>query len=1349
MCTRRLALALILPTLLLIALFHLLHSTTPTQASTAPLAAQYKEDFNEDGNINISDVIALLLFQRANPGDLQADYNGDGNANISDAIALLLAIRDGDLTPLKEEPPSPGETTVIQGVTMVYIPAGSFQMLAKEDDPGIAVTLTSGFWIGQYEITQAQYKSIIESAPPDQYESYYFAGEPLFEGDDNPMNQTAWHQALVFCNLLSEAAGLEQCYTIVWDNYECDFTKNGFRLPTEAEWEYACRSGTTTKYYNGDTEEDLARAAWYSANSVETLHPAGQKESNAWGLYDMLGNVAEWCWDWAGAYREVYMNENESLTDPVGGGRDFWQTKIVCGGHYKSPSEGDEGCEVYNRSGVERWDWSFDKVGFRVVSGVGGGPAPTTHSLGGSILENGSGLAGVAVRITGSGVDTTLTTGSNGGYSLSGLADGTYTVMPSLSNYTFTPASVEVAISGADAEVQEIEAASSGPGPAEPGIYEPNEIWTDAYGPLVSGQTYEAFLEDTSDVDWYYFDIGDGALLSAARVESGEVPEFILNKAKKGTARTKVKNIASLLLASADCTIELTSLPGDYDMQLFGEGDDPIAVAQEYGTVDELIEMPDLADGRYWAVVYTYFDFSTTDSYLLSVTLDISGPAGPVYSGTESLEEVVQADEGATLVLEEKATLEIPSNTFSENVTVSIEQAAPDLVPLTDDMPIVGTPVALTFTVADGQPLQRDYQATETITISFKLEGFYSEDIEDLAVVLVDPDSVVWYVESTFDESNSEMSADISVYALGYESFIHQGAQLQGADSSYLEKVWAGVVNRGNLNCKDDDLAQLKLTTSSDEKSIPVIFIHGWQPDQPNCDLYKETKPFENLRNFLLTKEDITENFSFYTFHYPTYRAPSYNAKLLDSKIKLLIPEEKDSLVLICHSMGGLIGRYWMEENEGSSRVVRIITSGTPHRGSPLAAMGTSIMVQTDGTRSLVPDSVELTTLEENEESIEKEKYRMYYGKIEGSTDKDKMSWIGSKFLTGCSDGIVPCTRAWLWPKYEFSNKEFFGYNHFEMHTGDSETDMHLDPLFGQILSDLLELIPEEQDTSTTEPAEPITWASISGDRFVMGTEDVWASLGVKSNSYPQHAVQVDNFQMSATEITNAQYVDFLNDALASGKVTTGGFGAGDLYYDEMFINLPNSPIYYWIPTQQFGVHTDSTNLPANYITWYGATAFAEYYGYRLPTEAEWECAAQGGLQYEYGTDDGKIVEQVSGEYVRKANYGHLSASTQVPVEVGYYLMNPFGLYDMSGNLSEWCSDWYKSDYYSDIWGWWDDPNDQDLDPVENPTGPETGSARVARGGNFASSAAAVKTTARSYMGPGTASDRVGFRVVK
>ena len=194
------------------------------------------------------------------------------------------AKKDPSPAPSSPQPEPPKELTLDlgNGVTMklVLIPAGKFVMGEKEDQH--EVTLSRPFYMGVTEVTQAQYEAILGENPSD------------FKGETLPVDTVPWNHAIEFCKKLAE------------------LTRREVRLPTEAEWEYACRAGTETQLFSGDTEEGLEDYAWYSANSGDTTHPVGQKKPNAWGLYDMHGNVFEWCADWYGEYAA------RPATDPTG-----------------------------------------------------------------------------------------------------------------------------------------------------------------------------------------------------------------------------------------------------------------------------------------------------------------------------------------------------------------------------------------------------------------------------------------------------------------------------------------------------------------------------------------------------------------------------------------------------------------------------------------------------------------------------------------------------------------------------------------------------------------------------------------------------------------------------------------------------------------------------------------------------------------------------------------------------------------------------------------------------------------------------------------------------------------------
>ena len=195
------------------------------------------------------------------------------------------------------------------GIEMIEIPAGRFMMGSPKSEKGRddderqqEIVISLPFLAAEHEVTQGLWKKVIGSNPS------HFKNC----GDDCPVEKVSWHDAVEFCNRLSEREGLTPVYRIRGKDVTWNKRANGYRLPTEAEWEYACRAGTTTRFYTGNSDSDLGRAGWYRGNSGNKTHPVGQKAHNAWGLYDMHGNVWEWCWDWYGNY------SGKTVSDPAG-----------------------------------------------------------------------------------------------------------------------------------------------------------------------------------------------------------------------------------------------------------------------------------------------------------------------------------------------------------------------------------------------------------------------------------------------------------------------------------------------------------------------------------------------------------------------------------------------------------------------------------------------------------------------------------------------------------------------------------------------------------------------------------------------------------------------------------------------------------------------------------------------------------------------------------------------------------------------------------------------------------------------------------------------------------------------
>jgi formylglycine-generating enzyme required for sulfatase activity len=344
-------------------------------------------DTNKDGYVSGTE-LGLYLYERV------SNYmNGKQNPRIGklndtnlDKGDFIFAVSSGGASgvvttsPSTRPEPRPATTPAAppqQPVpnNMVRVEGGTFQMGSNDLYMGkglyparpVHTVKITGFYMAKYEVTQKEWTAIMGYNPSE------------FKGDNLPVERVSWYEAIEYCNRLSEKEKLTPAYTIDksqkdWSNRKDEIrghpegdpkwmvlwnrNANGYRLPTEAEWEYAARGGNGSPgNYTYSGSNNIDEVAWYAGNSAGSTQEVGAKKPNGLGVYDMSGNVWEWCWDWYGSY------PREAQTDPFGADGGSYRV-LRGGGCYDTDNQGTS--SVYRNIGVERF-YRDHTLGFRLV----------------------------------------------------------------------------------------------------------------------------------------------------------------------------------------------------------------------------------------------------------------------------------------------------------------------------------------------------------------------------------------------------------------------------------------------------------------------------------------------------------------------------------------------------------------------------------------------------------------------------------------------------------------------------------------------------------------------------------------------------------------------------------------------------------------------------------------------------------------------------------------------------------------------------------------------------------------------------------------------------------------------
>jgi formylglycine-generating enzyme required for sulfatase activity len=269
------------------------------------------------------------------------------------ATACLTAVMctvNMDCRKAEDSGSAPEVITTQSGLEMIAIGGGWFEMGSDkggDDESPVHKVWISPFLMDRYEVVQGQFRKFQMPDPSH------------FKNPKKPLDQINWTDATMYCNERSLAEDLEPCYDE--ETWDCNFAAGGYRLPTEAEWEYACRAGTDSQYSFGDTILKIQDHAWFADNSSKTTQPAGQKQPNPWRLYDMHGNVSEWCNDF---YSEDYYKQSPDR-DPKG--PPVGKERVLRGGAWNSSADSCRSAYRASDPSINDTCLASDAIGFRCV----------------------------------------------------------------------------------------------------------------------------------------------------------------------------------------------------------------------------------------------------------------------------------------------------------------------------------------------------------------------------------------------------------------------------------------------------------------------------------------------------------------------------------------------------------------------------------------------------------------------------------------------------------------------------------------------------------------------------------------------------------------------------------------------------------------------------------------------------------------------------------------------------------------------------------------------------------------------------------------------------------------------